>query len=73
VFGKEDWVMIRDAKLLHEFEKEQTRNEKLTHAEALALFEAMWREGLALGVLPLEDSLEGIEVDVRLARILNHV
>jgi len=65
--------MIRDAKLLHEFEKEQTRNEKLTHAEALALFEAMWREGLALGVLPLEDSLEGIEVDVRLARILNHV
>ena len=65
--------MIRDAKLLHGFEKEQTRNEKLTHAEALALFDAMWREGLALGVLPLEDSLEGIEVDARLARILNHV
>jgi hypothetical protein len=33
----------------------------------------MWREGLTLGVLPLEDPLEGIEVDVRLARILNHV
>jgi len=65
--------MIRDAKLLHEFEKEQTRNEKLTPPEALAIFEAMWREGLTLGVLPLEDPLEGIEVDIRLARILNHV
>jgi hypothetical protein len=33
----------------------------------------MWREGMALGVLPLKDPLEGIEVDIRIARMLNDV
>jgi hypothetical protein len=33
----------------------------------------MWEEGRKLGVLPLKDPLEGIEVDIRMARILNHV
>jgi hypothetical protein len=31
----------------------------------------MWNEGIALGILPLSDPMEGIEVDIRLARILN--
>ena len=65
--------MVKDAKLLAQFEEEEIRTEKLSHAQALALFEAMWREGVALGVLTLEDPLEGIEVDIRIARILNHV
>ena len=65
--------MIKDVKLLAEFEEDQIRAEKLSHTKALALFEAMWREGLTLGVLPLENPLEGIEVDIRIARILNHV
>jgi hypothetical protein len=33
----------------------------------------MWQEGVLLGVLPLKDPLEDIEVDIRIARILNHV
>ena len=65
--------MVKDAKLLAEFEEDQIRTEKLSYAKALALFEAMWGEGLALGVLPLDDPLEGIEVDIRIARILNNV
>ena len=39
--------------------------------EALKLFEAMWQEGMDLGVLPPKDPMEGIEVDIRIARILN--
>jgi hypothetical protein len=39
--------------------------------EALRLFESMWNEGIALGILPLSDPMEGIEVDIELARILN--
>lgn len=65
--------MIRDAEFLAEFDRDQIRAERLTYLEALAIFEAMWQEGMALGVLPLKDPLEGIEVDVRIARILNHV
>jgi hypothetical protein len=31
----------------------------------------MWEMGMALGVLPPKDPWEGIEVDIRVARILN--
>jgi len=39
--------------------------------ESLRIYEAMWKEAVALGVLPLADPLEGIEADIELARVLN--
>jgi hypothetical protein len=65
--------VIEDVNYLAEFEKTLLRSEKPDYAAALQIFEAMWKEGVALGVLPLEDPLEGIDVDIRIARILNHV
>jgi hypothetical protein len=65
--------MIKDPELLKKFEREEMKREKPDYMSALRLFEGMWREGLALGVLPLEDPLEGIDVDIRIARMLNHV
>ena len=65
--------MIKDRQLLTEFEREYIRLEKTGYFSSLRLFEAMWNEGVWLGVLPLKDPLEGIEVDLRIARILNHV
>jgi hypothetical protein len=66
-------TMIKDAGLLEQFNDELLRKEKLDYAAALRIFEGMWEEGRKLGVLPLKDPLEGIEVDIRIARILNHV
>ena len=65
--------MIKDTKLMAEFEENELRKEKLDYESALCLFEAMWREAMLLGVLPLKDPLEGIEVDIKIARILNDV
>ncbi len=65
--------MIKDAKLLAELDDELLKREKLDYAAALRILDAMWDEGCKLGVLPLKDPLEGIEVDIRIARILNHV
>lgn len=65
--------MIKDAEFLQGFNDEQTRQERLDHASALRIFEEMWNEAVALGVLPLKDPLEGIEVDIQIARILNRV
>jgi hypothetical protein len=31
----------------------------------------MWKEGVRLGVLPPKDELEGIEVDIKVAAVLN--
>ncbi len=63
--------MIKNPKLLDELERQETRSEHLSYQDALRLFEAMWQEAMALGALPLKDPLEDIEVDIRLARILN--
>jgi hypothetical protein len=65
--------MIKNSQLLSEFNARQIKEEKLTYSEALSIFEEMWKEAVSLGVLPLDDPLEGIEVDIRVARILNHV
>lgn len=65
--------MIKNGELLAEFERQYIRSEKMDHSDTLRLFEEMWKEAVLLRVLPLKDPLEGIEVDLRIARILNHV
>jgi len=57
--------------MLEQFEREIIKKERLSFEQALDLFEAMWQEGVDLGVLPPRDPLEGIDVDIRIARILN--
>lgn len=58
--------MIKNPKLLKIFEKE-----KLSFKTSLKLFESLWKEALFLKALPLKNPLEGIEVDLRIAKILN--
>lgn len=65
--------MLRNCKLWEDFNKKQLQEEKTDYFQALRLFEEMWKQGVSLGVLPLQDPLEDIEVDIRIARILNHV
>ncbi|HDH10970.1 MAG TPA: hypothetical protein ENG83_01980 [Nitrospirae bacterium] len=63
--------MIKNARILEKFEKELIENEKPDYLRALKIFEALWKEGVKTGVLPLKDPLEDIETDIRIARILN--
>jgi hypothetical protein len=63
--------MIRNTRLLEEFERIQIKKEKPDYLKSLRIFEALWNEGINLGILPLKDHLEDIETDIRIARILN--
>ena len=64
--------MIRDADTLRRFEKDLIRKEpQRSFLESLHLYEAMWKEAVALGVLPLSDPWDGIEADIELARVLS--
>lgn len=63
--------MLRDTEELREFEREFSRTHRPTHREALAILDGLWAEGRALGVLPPKDPLAGIEVDIRVAAVLN--
>mgnify|MGYP006267406189 FL=1 len=64
--------MIRDVHTLRRFEDDLLeKGPQPSVQESLQLFESMWNEGITLGILPLSDRMEGIEVDIELARILN--
>jgi predicted translin family RNA/ssDNA-binding protein len=55
------------------FEIEILRNEKLDVKKKFKIVEALYKEAVALGVFPLKDSLEGLEVDIRIAKVINSV
>jgi len=64
--------MVKDHALFRKFEDSFIREEgKLTFEYSMKLFTAMWNEGLRLGILPSKDPLGGIDVDVRIAKVLN--
>lgn len=65
--------MIKNRHLLEELEREFLANEKRDLQGNLELLEAMWEEAVHLQVLPPGDPLEGIEVDLRISRIVNSV
>jgi hypothetical protein len=63
-------MLIRDS-LLDDFEKEQIAKSPPDYFHNLQIFESLYEEAKKLGVFPLENPLEGIEVDIRLAAVLN--
>jgi hypothetical protein len=63
--------LIKNPDILERLEREVIKKERLSFRQALTIFEAMWGEGVTLGILPPRDPLEGIDVDIRVARILN--
>ncbi|MFO7665972.1 MAG: hypothetical protein R6V76_05080 [Desulfobacterales bacterium] len=64
--------MIKNASILRKFEDDFIRREPMRSVEqSFQLFAAMWNEGINLGVLPPSDPWEGIDVDIRIAGILN--
>ncbi len=64
--------MIKDTEILRKFECDFISGQgRLPYEQSQKLFTAMWKEGVTLGVFPPVDPLAGIEVDIRIARILN--
>lgn len=63
--------MIRSDAVLRRFDEDFERTHRLSHRQALAILDGLWAEGRALGVLPPKDPMTGIDVDIRIARILN--
>jgi hypothetical protein len=63
--------MIRDRALWEEFERNLALADRPDYRRNLRIFEALYQEACALGALPPKDRLEGIEHDIRLARVLH--
>ena len=65
--------MIKNARYLEKFEKELIAKEKNDYLKNFEIYEAMWEEAKALGIFPLKDPYDGVEDDIRLARILSRL
>jgi len=62
---------MRQPHILRAFEDDLARRTPPNHLENLRLVEAMLEEARQLGVWPPADPLEGIEVDIWVARVLH--
>ena len=65
--------MVKDAKKLEMFEKELMKSEKPDPLKNFKIVEALYDEAVALGAIPLKDPLDGIEVDIKIAKAVNSV
>jgi len=64
--------LIKNPSKLEEFEHRLIKNQKPDFYKNLVIVEEMYREALNLGVFG-RDPLDGLEVDLKIARIINHV
>jgi hypothetical protein len=65
-------AMIKHPEVLQEFEDDFIRHKgKLSFDSAIKLVTDMWNEAFHLGFFPPEDPMEGIELDIRIAKALN--
>ena len=60
-------------KAFQEFELTLLRKEKIDIKRNIKIVEALYKEAVALGVIPLKDPLEGLDVDLRIAKVVNSV
>jgi len=58
--------MIKNREKLDKFYRKLTAQEQLSHKQAIAIYEAV-----SLGAISSENMLEGLDVDLRIARAIN--
>lgn len=65
--------MITNRREVEEFEKELLREEKVDFTKNLSIVNALYNEAVALGVIPMKNPLDGLDVDIKIARVVNNV
>lgn len=64
--------MLKKAEDLEKLNR-RLRREKTDYKENLRIVNALYQEAVALGVFPLQNPLDGIEVDKKIAYAVNNV
>jgi len=63
--------MIRNPELWRAWQDEQIRREPVDFQKNLRIANAMLKQARAMGAIPLKDPLEGLDVKIRVAKVLN--
>lgn len=65
--------MIKNRDELQKFENELARKENVDVLRNFRLIDAMYKEAVILNVFPMRDALSGIEIDIKIAKVINSV
>lgn len=65
--------MIKDIKYWEDFEKKLIADSKPDYLKNLEIFKLMLQHAKAVGAIPLKNPLEGIEIDIKIAKMLNNL
>jgi len=63
--------MIRNRHKLNKFHRKIIKEENISYKKALSIYEALHKEAVSLGIINSENILEGLEVDLRIAKTVN--
>ena len=63
--------MIRNKAKLNKFYQKVIEEEDISHKKALSIYEALHKEAVSLGIINSENILEGLEIDLRIAKAIN--
>lgn len=66
-------LMIQNKHKLDELQRKLDVEERLSYTEALAIYEMLLKEAVSLGVINSKTILDGLEVDLRIAKAINKV
>jgi hypothetical protein len=58
---------------LRKFEIDFLKKEKVDIVRSFRMVEALYKEAVTLGVIPLKNPLDGIEVEIKIAKVVNSV
>jgi hypothetical protein len=58
---------------LQKFEMDILREGKINIVKNFRIVEALYKEAVTLGIIPLKNPLDGIEVDLKIAKVVNSV
>jgi hypothetical protein len=65
--------MVKNSTRLKDFEDNFIRQDQSNMTKNLQLLDSLYKEAKALSVFPLRNPLEGIEIDIKLAKVINSV
>ena len=65
--------MIINCRKIRDFEKKLLKKEKINIKRNFLIVDALYKEAVTLGALPLKDPLEGIDIAIKIARVVNSV
>ncbi len=63
--------MIKNKRVLNDFYQKLIKEEKISYKMALGIYESLYKEALSLGVINSKNILDGLETDIKMAKIIN--